>query len=490
MSEIVTNQGGQGQRKLDRRGFLKTGAAAGASLAAFSSPLGARGAALASYSEQLAHQPLNAATPVNLRFMVRGGPGYRAYFTKAGDIFMKKYPNVSIKYEVHDTNYKTKLKIEMAGGVAPDLVFASDDDMFSFAARNTLLDLAPFFKKNGLRRSDYYPAAMDPQWLGNHLFAMPLDYGLHILAYNKELFDRQHQSYPTDKWTWQDFIRVGQNLTLDRNGKRANEAGFQPDHVVQYACDASAFAYFTNILRSNGGDWANADLTKATLDTPLAISTFQFLSDLGNKYHLNPTGKFVNSITIGFEQLTTAMSINGTWAFSEYPHYPKMKWAQGNIDVTLLPRGTTGKNAVGAEASGLVIPLATKQENARWAWELIKWMTTDEGQRVAFDYGVASVPNKPSLARELIGKQRIPRNAKLLLDALPQARLPYWCEAISDTELENILQSPFSGAPTLYQLDRARTTAAQAMPAVNRAVQTILDNDQVLARKFGAKLTM
>src|SRR5207248_11416882 len=120
----------------------------------------------------------------------------------------------------------------------------------------------------------------------------------------------------------------------------------------------------------------------------------------------------------------------------------------------------------------------------------IKWMTTEPGQRVAFTYGVASIPNMPKLARELISRQRLPHNARIILELLPQAQLPYWCEAISDQDLESILQPPFSGAPPLYQLYKGRKTAAEVMPAVNRTVQALLDRDQVTARKFGAKLTL
>jgi hypothetical protein len=96
----------------------------------------------------------------------------------------------------------------------------------------------------------------------------------------------------------------------------------------------------------------------------------------------------------------------------------------------------------------------------------------------------------PKLARELIGAQRIPSNAKVILDYLPQAKLPYWCEGISDDQLENALIPPNSGAPILYDLVRGRKTAAQVMPQVNKTIQGILDNDQAIARKFGAKLTM
>ena len=59
--------------------------------------------------------------------------------------YLEQYPNVTVKYEVHDSDWSTKLKVEMAGGTPPDLVFSSDDAMFSFAARGTHVDLAPFF---------------------------------------------------------------------------------------------------------------------------------------------------------------------------------------------------------------------------------------------------------------------------------------------------------------------------------------------------------
>src|SRR5438067_5527343 len=162
MSDEMIKDEGMEARKLSRRGLLKAGAAAGAGLAALASPLGARGVALARYSRWLADQPLDTTQPITLRFMTRAGPGYHAFFKAAGDAFSKKYPNVSIKYEPHDNDWSTKLKVELAGGVPPDLVFSSDDVMFSFAARGTHVDMAPFFKAAGLKKSDFWPAAINP----------------------------------------------------------------------------------------------------------------------------------------------------------------------------------------------------------------------------------------------------------------------------------------------------------------------------------------
>ena len=493
MSDDRTYEGrdqfGFGKRPLSRKTFLKAGVAAGAGLAALASPLGARGVALARYSQWLADQPLDTTQPITLRFFTRAGVGYNKFFKAAGAAFMKKYPNVTVNYEVHqDSDWLTKFKVDIAGGVPPDLAFAADDAMFSFAVRGVLTDLAPFFKADSLKKSDFWPAAINPQWLGNHLFAMPLDYGLHVLWYNKALFDKQHLRYPTDKWTWDDYVRVGRQLTIDRNGRRASEAGFQPQHVRQYADSGSWRYWFNYPLRSNGGDWANSDLSKATLDTPVAIKTFQFIADLGNKYYVSPSPRYATSLNFALEQGNVAMSPGGTWAIATYVNYPNLKWQQGMVDIVPFPLGTKGR-AVGAEASGLVIPVGIKSQNVKWAWEFVKWMTTEPGQRLAFRYGVASIPNSRKLTQELVPTYRQPKNHMILLELLPQAKLPFWSEAISDAELENTLViSPYSPAPELYQMYKGQKTAAQVMPSVNRKVQALLDQDQATARKFGAKL--
>ena len=477
------------ERQISREALLKAGVAVGAGAIALASPLGARGIALARESRSLARQPLRA-DQITLRFMTRAGTGYRAYFRAAGEAFSKMHPNVSFNYETQATsaNWTTKLKVEIAGGDAPDIVFSADDDMTSFAARGAWVDLLPFFKASGLRMAEYWPAAINPQFLGAHLFAMPLDYAVHVMYYNKQLFDRQHLRYPTDQWTWSDFVQAGRHLTIDRSGKRASEAGFQPDHVRQYAEDGGLPYYFTPVLRSNGGEWANQDLTRATLDTPAAIATFQWIADLGNTHFVSPSPRYATSLNFGMDQGNVAMHFDGTWNFGNYAVSPLTGWQSGNIDIVPFPRGSRGRS-VGAEASGLCIPAGGKAQNVKWAWEFIKFMTTDPGQRLGFKRGIASIPNSRALATELVPTYRLPHNSRIILELLPQATLPFWCQAISDTELEDVLvNAPYPNAPELEDLYKGRATAAQAMPRVNRRVQALLTADQGLARTFGTKL--
>jgi multiple sugar transport system substrate-binding protein len=475
---------------LSRKRFLKAGAVAGAGLAAAASPLGAPGVAMARYSSWLARQPLDSTQKITLKVFDGSSVSYDAFFRAASAAFTQLHPNVTIEFQPQGRDYRTKLLVDIAGGAGPDVAAIADDVNRSYAAHGALMDLAPFFKADGLSRGAFWPAALDPQWLGPHLFAMPYDYGLHLMYYNKALFDKQHLSYPTEQWTWDDYVQAGQRLTIDRSGKRANEAGFQPNHVVQYGGDTNTpIIGMNSIVRSFGGEWASPDLSKATLDTPAAIQAFQWMADVGAKYYINPAPNVATSLNFALEQGNVAMHFDGTWSFGYFADYPILKWNLGNVDIVPFMKGPKGR-AIIAEASGVSMPKGVKPENARWAWEYIKFIATEQGQRLAFKYGVASLTNLPSLTKELIATLKQPKNKGMVLRYLPQAKLPYWCEAISDQELEGLFFPPFGAAIEMLDVFNGKKTAAQALPTFNKRIQAVLDTDQKLAKRLGATLTL
>ena len=160
----------------------------------------------------------------------------------------------------------------------------------------------------------------------------------------------------------------------------------------------------------------------------------------------------------------------------------------GTITANLVENATvTGNVVTGATGPAGANGVAGSPGVA--GWKFIKFMTTEPGQRLGFKQGIASIPNSRALATELVPTYRLPHNSRIILELLPQATLPFWCQAISDTELEDVLvNAPYPNAPELEDLYKGRATAAQAMPRVNRRVQALLTADQGLARTFGTKL--
>jgi ABC-type glycerol-3-phosphate transport system substrate-binding protein len=120
------------------------------------------------------------------------------------------------------------------------------------------------------------------------------------------------------------------------------------------------------------------------------------------------------------------------------------------------------------------------------AWQFLRWMGTEPGQKMAFDAGVATIPSIKSLARKVMPTVKVPPHGPLVLDLLPKAGLPFWCEAISDAELEGILiTSPWPDMTRLYAGQESATTV---MPRVARQVNALLTSDQTIAKKFGVTL--
>src|SRR5919199_1940870 len=219
------------QRTTRRRYLGAVGAATvgSLSLAAACAPGQSRGAA----------QGGAAGPPVSLRFMTRGSDGYKAWFTQMAGLFHQRNTRVTVEVE-HVTgspNYHEKLITQQAAGDPPDTVFTTNDYMFEEAAKGMLLDITSYFNKSKIKKTDYYTAALEPQFLRGKLFAMPVDYGEWLLWYNVEMLKKAGVPTPTDKWTWDDYRKYAQKMTLDKNGKSADQPGFDPTQVVQYGAE-------------------------------------------------------------------------------------------------------------------------------------------------------------------------------------------------------------------------------------------------------------
>ena len=61
-----------------------------------------------------------------------------------------------------------------------------------------------------------------------------------VMFYNKDMFDAAGIDCPPtsadEAWTWDEFVEVAKQLTLDANGNNAASPDFDPDSIVQYGC--------------------------------------------------------------------------------------------------------------------------------------------------------------------------------------------------------------------------------------------------------------
>ncbi|TCZ78797.1 ABC transporter substrate-binding protein [Paenibacillus albiflavus] len=327
------------------------------------------------------------------------------------DKFNSSHPNIEVKLEYADwENYWTKLQTQQAGGKAPD-VFLLDSAFFigTFAEKNAIQDLTPFVQKSNLDLNQFLPGLTNIHTYKEKLYALPRDLNSIIMFYNKSLFEKAKLDVPNGTWTWDQALQAALKLTVDKNGKTADQPDFDPKNIVQYGIflnDQNVDNTVEPMMIQNGGHMFNGDYTGTTMATAESQQVLGFLHDLVNKYHVSPSSEMVANMGTPFATGKVAMTMDGSWMLPEYNKTQGFEW-----DVTLPP--IYKKQALAVQSVGNAMAAKTKYPDQ--AWELIRYLSGEEAQKIMAKEG-SSIPALKSIA-ESDFLQGAPTNRKAFLDA-------------------------------------------------------------------------
>jgi multiple sugar transport system substrate-binding protein len=139
------------------------------------------------------------------------------------------------------------LKTEMTSGSGPDIVGpVGIKGRVGFTG--TWADIAPLAKTAGVDLTTYPDAAVKAMTSPTGVLeGMPYAVYPSMMMYNKALFDEAGLKYPPQKvgdkytldgkqvdWTWDTVRLIAMKLSVDKNGKDATQAGFDPANQVQF----------------------------------------------------------------------------------------------------------------------------------------------------------------------------------------------------------------------------------------------------------------
>ena len=114
--------------------------------------------------------------------------------------------------------YRRALLTALAGEDPPDVFLLDDEDVPRVVDRGVALDLVPYLPRIGVDPARYDQTLVAVFRRGAGLYGLPRGYTPVVVAYNKDLLDRAAIPYPTDDWTWDDFLGVAKQLTRDTDG--------------------------------------------------------------------------------------------------------------------------------------------------------------------------------------------------------------------------------------------------------------------------------
>lgn len=351
----------------------------------------------------------SAASAQSVSFMVFGDPAEKATYEELAASFMAKQPNikVDITHIPGQNDYRKRLAADFAAGTPADVTLINYRRYAGFAAKGVLEPLGPYVDKStAIKRSDFFEQAMAPyDWKGTTI-CLPQNLSSLVVYYNKALFDAAGIAYPSDDWTWADFVKTAKALTKDTNGDGT---------VEQFGIGTEASVIrLAPFVWQNGGDIVddNSNPKKLVLDTPATKEAMQWFIDLQVKHKVMPdrVAEASEDSESRFQNGRLGMFLNSRRGVPAYREISAFQW-----DVAPLPKGKQKAGVLHADA--FCMAAATKDKASTWAF--IEYAMSAEGQTILAKSG-RTVPSMKSVADSpaFLDPSKAPSRSNVFLDGI------------------------------------------------------------------------
>ncbi len=269
-------------------------------------------------------------------------------------LFNRLHPDYVVRLDPQNSQLE-KVIVQSLAGVGPDLFDCYNGYALSVFVRSGIaLDITDFCREKGFSPEDDWPAVRPLILHDGRIYGQPDNANAYAFWYNKDIFDEAGIPYPKPDWTWEDCIRIAQQLT------RRNERG----QIIRYGI--IGYWDWKLGLFQHGAHFFSPQGTRATLDTPEAIAGMQFMQDLIHKYHVMPTLKAQEALASSggwgtgeialFGAGRSAMAIGGRWwlCILRSASYRHLRLGVAPIPRLQLPDGTWSVRNYGGGRSTLV----------------------------------------------------------------------------------------------------------------------------------------
>ncbi len=334
-------------------------------------------------------EPAAAGEPVTITWAFWGSPEEAASHKIVADAFMAEHPEIKIEvWNQPWDDYFTKIQALWASGdskVIPDVAFLWPTPRY--AAEGVLENLDPYIDASGYDLNDYWPGLLESAKFEGSVYGFPRDIEVNVIYYNKDMFDAAGVAYPSDDWTWDDFLAAAEALTQkDANGMTT---------VYALAAEGGKWAKWVN--QNNGAildDYVNP--SKCMLTDPASVAGIQFFADLMEQgYAMRPADlNQAGGDAAVFSSGQAAMILQNTSRVSAF------NAAGMNYDVVPPPIPADGKRHNGAGGAAWVMSSGSDNKDA--AWTFIQWLQSDGGGETIYTErgeifpALQSVANSPA----------------------------------------------------------------------------------------------
>ncbi|WMT88379.1 ABC transporter substrate-binding protein [Pelagibacterium sp. 26DY04] len=300
------------------------------------------------------------------------------------DQFMAENPNITVDaIPVGAAESTTTVQADLAAGQPVDLVQMGFSTL-SYAVDNygavALEDIIPQDELDG-HFEGMVPNGLDLGRLNDKTYGLAYTFSTPVLFYNANLFREAGLDPDQPPETW-DEIRETALAIEDATGKEGFAAGiFGP---------SAADWLFQGVVRSNGGEVISRDRTTLTFAEPPAVEAVQMLRDLYDAGAFDPM-----DITAALEGMSSGNI--GMYLQTSAIQGALVSGAEGNFELRASTMPSFGDKPVRPNNSGSALVILSQDPlKQRAAWELMKFLTSEEGYTVITSE-IGYLPLRPAI---------------------------------------------------------------------------------------------
>lgn len=327
-------------------------------------------------------------------------------YQKCAAAFEEENPDIQVRITQYGWgDYWQKLTAGLVAGAGPDVFTDHLSKYPEFVTRDVLLPLDDLEATSDFDGAEYQEGLAD-LWVGQDgkQYGVPKDFDTVALFYDNAMLDEAGLSAtdlddlqwnPEDGGTFEDVIA---RLTVDANGVRGDEEGFDPTNVEVYglasggAGDVSGQTQWAWLAASTGWEYTNAEVwgDEYHYDDPRFQASLAWLFGLVDKGFM-PSFQTVGSAPDPVEQLGSgkaALSPNGSWNISAYGRLEGI-----DLGIAKLPAGPIGHPV--SMYNGLGDSISAQTDHPEEAAKFVDFLGSDTCQVIVGAEGVV-FPARPA----------------------------------------------------------------------------------------------
>lgn len=320
----------------------------------------------------------------NKKITITLGGWYTKDSLDAAQARVKKYseinPNVTVVIQASpDTaTFYQNLQGQIASKTAPDIFLIEPNVFYNLVKSNAIAPVDDLMKAAGYDVNDIYDALINGYKVDGKLYAIPSDFNMLALYYNKDMLDAAGVKVPT---TYEELKDAAKKLT--KNGVY----GLNINPIIGRVMP---------IVESFGGKIVDSN-GQVSINDPGKVKGIEFLLDMYQKDKSAVTCKTLGDGWPGdtFTKKKAAMAIEGTWMLGLLKSSVKdFKWG-------VAPMPSENGNSAQLMYSGAYAVSATS-ENKLEAVKFLKWYLNPENILEGFKEGSQSIPVQKSYRDKVI----------------------------------------------------------------------------------------